>query len=239
MMIRGFFLLVSCSLFTATSFAYETQDLDALRQHVTDFTASHYRDVFGDEAFEANVEVSVGTLDSRLRLVDCRDDLAFKLIEPPHNAHNVTIKTSCEHDQPWTVYIPATISVYEEIVVANRSLTRGDILSEDDLSFKRVNTSSIGRGLINDIASVNGFELKRPVRAGETIRSNYLKKPDIVLKGQLVVMSAKSRFLSVETTGVALVNGHIGERIKVKNDKSNRVIDAQVVGPGKVSVAVR
>ncbi|VUD56483.1 hypothetical protein TDB9533_02138 [Thalassocella blandensis] len=239
MMIRSFFSLLVTLVFSSNLYAYEVQDLALLKQTVLDYTDQHYRQAFGEDEFDSKVKIEVGGLDVRLRLAKCDDNLSFKLIEPPHNPHNVTVKTSCNGDKPWTVYIPATVNVFEDIIVANRSLARGDVLQEDDLTYKRVNTASVGRGLMSNMKSVKGMELKRSVRAGETIRNNYLKKPDIVLKGQPVVMSAKSRFLSVETTGVALVNGHIGERIKVKNDKSKRVVDAQVVGPGKVSVAVR
>lgn len=238
-MLRGFLVLVFASLFSIHTIAFEVQDLRDLKQQVLQFTENHYREAYGDKAFENNVEIIVNALDSRLRLAKCDNNLTFKVIEPPHNAHNITVKTSCTTDQRWTVYIPATVNVYEDIVVVNRSLARGDILQDEDLSYKRINVAVIGRGIVNDITSVHGLELKRAIRAGESLRHTFLKKPDVVLKGQQVVMSTQSRFLSVETTGVALVNGHVGERIKVKNDRSNRIIDAEVVAPGRVSVAAR
>ncbi len=239
MMLRGFLVLIFVSLVSTQTMAFQAQDLKDLKQRVATHTESHYRQAFGDNIFEKNVEILVGSLDSRLRLAECSDKLTYKVIEPPHNAHNITVKTSCKGKQRWTVYIPATVNMYEDIVVANRSLARGELLMEDDLSYKRVNVASIGRGLVNDLDNVYGLELKRPVRAGELLRQNYLKKPDVVLKGQQVVLSTESRFLTVETTGTALVNGYVGERIKVKNEKSNRVIDAEVIAPGRVSVAIR
>lgn len=238
-MLRGFLVLISLLLVSPQSYAFDAQDLGLLHTHVQRFTDDYYRQTFGEERFTSDVEVAIGNLDNRLRLAACDDNLAFKIIEPPHSAHNITVKTSCKGQQPWTIYIPATVNVFEDIVVANRSLSRGDVLTAEDLAFKRVNTATIGRGLVADIRGAEGLELKRPLRTGETIRSNYLKKPDVVKKGQAVVVSSRSRFLTVETTGVALVDGHLGERIRVRNDKSNRVIDAEVVAPGKVSVAAR
>ncbi|TNF13666.1 MAG: flagella basal body P-ring formation protein FlgA, partial [Vibrionaceae bacterium] len=42
--------------------------------------------------------------------------------------------------------------------------------------------------------------------------------------------------MSITTKGTALSDGTFGEQIKVKNDKSNRIIDAQVSGIGEVTV---
>ncbi|MBN8115235.1 flagella basal body P-ring formation protein FlgA, partial [Vibrio vulnificus] len=43
--------------------------------------------------------------------------------------------------------------------------------------------------------------------------------------------------MSITTKGTAMSDGVVGEQIKVKNDKSNRIIDAQVSGVGEVTVA--
>ena len=42
--------------------------------------------------------------------------------------------------------------------------------------------------------------------------------------------------MSITTKGTALSDGILGEQIKVKNNKSNRIIDAKVSGVGKVLV---
>lgn len=215
------------------------QSIDKLMQHILAHTSEYYENAFGKEKFKKNVQINVGRIDSRLRLAKCDDNLAFKIQEPPHHGRNITVKASCMNTRRWTVHIPVSIDVYAEVLVTTRSLQRGDILSEDDIEFKRMNTSSIGRGHIEDLSRAMGMEIKRPLRPGDVIRLPHLNKPDIVRKGQTVVVSSNSRFLNVETSGIALVNGYLGERIRVKNKRSNRVVEVEVVAPGKVSIATR
>ncbi len=236
-------MMLLCSLSIAStaesSPARSVQDIDKLLQHVLDHTTGYYKNVFQKKKFKENVQINVGRIDSRLQLSACDDNLTFKINEPPHHARNITVKVSCMNKKRWTVYIPVSIDIYANVLVSTRSLQRGDILTLDDLEFKRMNISSIGRGHIEDLSRILGMEMKRPLRPGDVVRLPHLNKPDIVRKGQIVVVSSSSRFLRVETSGIALVNGYLGERIRVKNERSNRVVDVEVVAPGRVSIATR
>lgn len=224
---------------TTGSAAEGIQNIERLQQHVLQHTSQHYKSVFGLQRFEKDVQLNVGRIDPRLRLAKCDDNLAFKIHEPPHNARNITVKTSCMSDRRWTVYVPVSIDIYADVLVSTRSLEKGNVLNKEDLTYQRMNTSTVGRGHIEDLNRALGMQTKRPIKSGDVVRLSYLNKPDIVRKGQTVIVSSKSRFLSVETSGIALVNGHMGERIKVKNERSNRVVDAEVVAPGKVTIATR
>ncbi|MFL0803070.1 MAG: flagellar basal body P-ring formation protein FlgA [Agarilytica sp.] len=239
MKLRSFLASILAISFSTSTLASGTQDIDLLQQHVLEHTAEHYQNLFGKEKFEQNVQINVGRIDSRLRLAKCDNNLALKIKETPHNTRNITVKASCMNERRWTVYVPVSIDVYSEVLISTRSLQRGDVLQASDLDYQRVNTSTVGRGHIEALDRAVGMEIKRPISAGDVVRLPYLTKPDIVRKGQTVVVSSKSRFLSVETSGVALVNGHMGERIKVKNERSNRVVDAEVTAPGKVTIATR
>ncbi|MFL0809619.1 MAG: flagellar basal body P-ring formation protein FlgA [Agarilytica sp.] len=216
-----------------------TQDIERLREAVHAFTSEHYRHSLQHRNFEEDVEISVGNIDKRLRLARCDDQLGFKIQEPPHNIRNITVKTSCHNDRRWTIYVPVSIDIYSDVLVLNKSISRGEVLQEDDISHQRMNISTVGRGHIEDPTRAIGFELKRSLNAGEVIRLPYLTHPDIVRKGQIVVLTSGSRFLNIETSAVALTNGYLGETIKVKNERSNRVVDVEVTGPGKVTVAAR
>lgn len=219
--------------------ASSVQDIESLRSAVLHHTSEHYQTVFKHKNFQNDVKITVGNIDKRLRLVSCDNNLAFKIQEPPHNIRNITVKTSCMSDRRWTIYVPVSIDIFSEVLVSTRSMGRGEVLQESDLTLQRMNVSTVGRGHIEDLSRAVGKELKRPINSGEVVRLPYLTQPDIVQKGQIVVLSSGSRFLNVETSAVALVNGHMGETIKVKNERSNRIVDAEVVGPGKVIIANR
>lgn len=234
-----FFSIIFLQFCTAGVFASDTQDIERLRSHVLEATEEHYRQAFGEEMFNSNVQIHVGQLDRRLRLAKCDNNLTFKIHEPAIRSHNITVKTSCTSKHRWTVYVPATIDIFANVVTTNTSLQRGDILQRSHLAYKRTNIATLGHSPIEDKNRAVGMQLKRPVKSGEIIRFSGLEKPNIVSKGQSVVLSSQSSALSIETAGIALVSGHLGQNIKVKNTSSNRVVHATVVAPGKVTVTKR
>ncbi len=62
------------------------------------------------------------------------------------------------------------------------------------------------------------------------------KRVCVVCRNDSVLIQAISNGMNITTKGTALSDGSLGQQIRVKNDKSNRIIDAQVSGIGEVVV---
>ena len=63
-----------------------------------------------------------------------------------------------------------------------------------------------------------------------------LQNGAVVGKGDLVNIVARSKGLEIKTQGQALEDGKLNDLIQVKNIKSKKVIQAQVIGPNLVQV---
>jgi flagella basal body P-ring formation protein FlgA len=66
----------------------------------------------------------------------------------------------------------------------------------------------------------------------------FLEQQALVLKGDQVVIIARSGTLAVRMPGEALAQGGLSEQIRVRNLNSKRVVKARVTGPGQVEVAM-
>lgn len=78
------------------------------------------------------------------------------------------------------------------------------------------------------------MQKSKNIRVGDVIEQTDVC---IVCRNESVVIRAGKSGMSITTKGTAMSDGVLGEQIKVKNDKSNRIIDAQVSGVGEVIVA--
>ena len=61
-------------------------------------------------------------------------------------------------------------------------------------------------------------------------------RPALVQRGSVVEMQLQSPGISLVAQGVALESGATGERIRVQNPSSHAVVEAEVMGPGRVRV---
>jgi len=183
-------------------------------------------------------EITVGRLDKRLRVADCPQALKPFLRSGAKMSGNTTIGVKCSGDKPWTAYLSATIRIYDKIAVASAPLPRGHLLQRGDIILVEREVSTLSRGFFDDLVNIEGLVLKQSLKPDTIITPSMVKRPRAVKRRDGVVIIASTGGMTIRTRGEAMADGAIGERIKVKNSSSKRVIDATIVQPGVVEVAL-
>ncbi len=238
MALRSFLVVLGLTVLPQLVIAQEYQSISALRQHVENHVSRIFIERYGKKMFNNNITISVNHIDPRLKLSHCTDNLHLALIQQKYSNNNMTVKTRCLVGKQWTIYIPVTADIYEDVIVAARSLAKGATLTDSDLGMKRLNISEMGMGYIKSADRLTNKELKRPLKTGDPIRLTNLTEANVIKQGDSVLLEAKLTSLTVTAPGVALSAGYVGQQIKVRNTKSDRVVDALVSGPGKVTVTM-
>lgn len=209
--------------------AADTQSLEAIRKAVSDHLESAFADSGADR-----VEINVGRLDPRLKLADCPLALDLKANNPGRDGGQLTVQVRCPGERPWAIYVPAQVDLYRPVAVATRHLQRGDEVSAGDIEMVSTNTGALRQGYLGHAEAVIGQQLRRPLAEGEHFRSSILEHPLAVHRGDKVSLEARSGGIAVSTRGTAMGNGRVGEQIRVKNDRSERVIQGEIIAPGHV-----
>jgi len=209
------------------------ENIGQLREKVTQFLNSEYRSLQASK-----VEIKVGTLDPRLRLAACSETLAFNLLDTAGNGGNVNVQVVCNRAATasgrWTILVPALATVFRPVAIAGRSLQRGELISAADVTTEIRDMNQYRQGFALEPELIIGKEAKYPVAKGEAFRTSALAAPLVIKSGEEVSIEASVGTISVVTNGTATGDGRLGQQIRVKNNHSERVINARVVGPGKV-----
>lgn len=124
-----------------------------------------------------------------------------------------------------------------ELPVATGRLALGAVLRPEDVHFARIHTSLVRGEVVQALQQAIGMQLKRQVAPGQPLATADLAPPSMVQRGTKVQMQLQSPGLSLTGQGVAMDTGAIGERIRVLNPNSRAVLEAEVIGPGRVRVA--
>lgn len=219
----SFLILLSS---TATAQTYSTL---ALKQDVANFLASHYQQVEHER-----LDIKVGNLDSRLRLERCTEALAFNLQDPTGLGGSISVQARCPGPQGWSVHVPAQVMVYRYIPVAARAVQRGEQLNASHLADNLVNISSIRQGYALTNEDIVGKEAKRNIGQGEPFKSNSLDAPTAIKRGESVTLQAQAGSIKVLSSGVALADGRVGQKIRVRNSSSERIVTGIVLNQGLV-----
>ncbi|MDG3088803.1 flagellar basal body P-ring formation chaperone FlgA [Vibrio hannami] len=171
-------------------------------------------------------------LDSRLKVTHCPSALEVSSSKKSNRTSNVTVLVQCEEDN-WKVYVPVRTTVSLPLVTATRSLTKGEILNKQDLTLSMITLNAYRRQGFTAPEQVAGAKLKRNIRVGDVLERNDIC---VVCRSEKVMIKAVKNGLVITTKGTALSDGSYGDQIRVKNDKSKRIIDGVVTGIAEITV---
>lgn len=223
--------LVSLLTLTFPAAASEpTQSLTSISEQVQNFLLAPYKER------EQEVDVQVGSLDPRLRLAAC--DTELEVFQPvgARRMGNTSVGVRCQAPRPWTIYLSATVRVFDQVQVANRPLRRGTVLSAADLRSERHDLTTLRGGYETSPGRVIGKQLQRPLRAGEVIPMRALSSALVIKRGEQVTILARQGGMEVASSGIALHNAAIGERLQARNQSSGRLVEGTVIAAHKIEI---
>ena len=125
---------------------------------------------------------------------------------------------------------------YQEVVVASRMLPGKTLLQPGDLKKLRLETGRLPDGFLVDPVKAIGMQLQRPLRGGEILMESMLLQPIIMRRGAAVTLQVRQGEMLVSVAGEALQDGSVGQRIRVKNLLSKRIVTAKVIDEATVEV---
>lgn len=182
-------------------------------------------------------KINVGHLDSRLRLAACDKPLEAFTTDGSKIKGRTTIGVRCRGSQPWSIHVPATIAIFENVAVTTTALMRGHLMTAADIRLEQRNMKQIsGRHFIRDLDQIIGKVLKRPISEDKVIQVSYLEMPTLVRRGQIVTILAITNGLVVRMNGKSMMDGAMGDLIQVRNPKSKKIINGTVTAVGEVRV---
>jgi flagella basal body P-ring formation protein FlgA len=120
------------------------------------------------------------------------------------------------------------------IVVPTHDIARGDVISENDLTYTTVDGAALMSGVPTRMDEIKGMQTRRMLSAGQPFRSDDLRKPIIVAKGETVTMQFILPGVELTAMGRAMSEGGIGDTVTIQNPASYRMISGVVTAPGNV-----
>lgn len=178
------------------------------------------------------VTIKVDDIDPRVIRPACHSLEAFL---PPGSRllGNSMVGVRCPGKKGWTLFVPVHITATVGMLVANRPLFPGQVLSAEDFSAQEGELSQTG--IITDPAEATGKVLKYAVGAGQALRLDMLRLPYAIKQGQTVHLQVEGGGFSVRSEGKALDNASEGQDVRVRTD-SGKVVSGKALSDGVVEV---
>lgn len=181
----------------------------------------------------AQLTAQASTIDTRIYLTDCPEPLHTSANSHNPSASTITVLVECPSDN-WQLYVPVRLTLTSAQVIIATSLPKGHILTASDLNITMNKVSRFRSGSFSNPQEVIGAKLKKNMKVGDFISENDIC---IVCRNENVIIKATHGAMTITTKGTALTDGTFGTQIRVKNERSNRIISARITNVGEVTVS--
>jgi len=149
---------------------------------------------------------------------------------------SAVLSVTGEGMEPINLRVAGQVNDTIELPVAVARLTAGTVLRANDVRLARVPVAMVHSEVLHASSEAVGLQLKHPAVAGQPFAVADVTRPSLVQRGANVEMQLQSPGISLLAQGVAMDSGATGERIRVLNPSSRAVVEAEVIGPGRVRV---
>ena len=182
--------------------------------------------------------VTVGQLDSRLRLAHCpAKDLSASLPAGMSLQARSTVGVTCSGASHWTIYVPVAVESKIKVLVLTRAANRDDRLTAADVTVEARKTAGPGNAYLTQSAELAGRAVRRPLAAGTALSVDMFTADLVVRRGQTVTLVSSGGAVEVRASGRAMADGAAGARIEVQNLSSLHMVQGVVESADLVRVS--
>ena len=146
----------------------------------------------------------------------------------------VNINSTANEDQ--NIVLKGKAFAIIPMPVPNKHIGAGQLINKKDITWRKVRIKQQSFGVVGSMEQLLDHVAKRPLTAGRLIRMSDIRPQQLIKKGEFVTLHFKNKTMSLSTRGVSVEPGSRNQVIRVKNPRSNRIIEARVLGPNTAVV---
>jgi len=221
-------LILFCllSLFVSGAHAEARQSHAEIRKTVMAFIQEKTQSMPGQ------VTIKLTNPDPRVSLPACSQLEAF-LPTGSSLLGNTSVGIRCNERNGWSLFVSATITMKMTMLVSNKPLPQGRVITNDDFSTQVGELSQ--PGIVTAASQVVGKLLKYSIGAGQLLKQEMFRSPYIVTQGQTVQIVSEGAGFKLRNEGQAMKNAAVGDAVQVKVS-TGQVVNGVVKEDGTVGM---
>ena len=134
-----------------------------------------------------------------------------------------------------TLWVTGVLKNEQLVPVTKRSMNAGERFGDQDTKMEWREISFYVDSTPTEKEMI-GKKLRQTLRAGDVVLSNMIEREKAVLRGEPVQVVVRQDGWSVTMLATSEQDGFVGDRIRLKNNKSNKEIVATITGKAEAQV---
>ena len=127
------------------------------------------------------------------------------------------------------------IFIGQRVLAARTTIPSGSTLTKE-LAAIEMRFQNVPPDAISSTKEWAFMETNRNVISGEILRKRHFRKAKLVRRNDPVTLVNTSTSIQIFASGTAAQDGYYGQKVKVKNSESGRIILGKVIGHGRIEI---
>ena len=127
------------------------------------------------------------------------------------------------------------IFIGQKVLAARTTIPSGSTLTTE-LAAIEIRFQNVPPDAISSTKEWAFMETNRNVISGEILRKRHFRKAKLVRRNDPVTLVNTSTSIQIFASGTAAQDGYYGQKVKVKNSESGRIILGKVIGHGRIEI---
>ncbi|NDL62624.1 flagellar basal body P-ring formation protein FlgA [Enterobacteriales bacterium SAP-6] len=132
-------------------------------------------------------------------------------------------------------YVQAEVRVTDKYLIAARPIAAKQTLADGDVAWRTGRLDLLSSMPLTDMALAEGSVSERAIGSGQPLTAAMLRRPWQVKTGQQVQISAQGEGFAIQSTGKAMNNAAVNDRLRVRMD-SGQMVNGRLLADGTVQV---
>ena len=143
----------------------------------------------------------------------------------------VTVMVTATQEGKVVARVPVSFRVrtFANAIVAVRRLDRHEVLNDENINLRRVETTLVREQIITSGDDIDGYRTKRIINEGMLIGGSMIERLPDIHQGDTITLRLRRRGISISLPVVSRDDGRSGERVAVRAVGGHEWMKAQVV----------
>lgn len=208
-----------------------TLQSNQLKSYITNYAINHMQ-----HQDDETIDVNVTQLDQNISLPQCSESIDISLSNQSIPEQSTAVTLSCKAQPQWNIYVPINIKIMTQVLVANRFIRSGEIITAEDITFAQQDKTHLSGGFFKDNDAIIGLAARHSIYTGSVLSKTNTMSLPAIRKNQTISLAVKTGPVEIQMLGIAKSDGYLNQPIKILNPSSKKIIDAIVKSSDKAEI---
>ena len=193
-----------------------------------------------DNDLVENLKIDIRGFDAGFSLKEKRDkyEVSIESIDLQKKSRRFKARVSFSADDFYeAVDVNGRYTEMVSVPVLSSRIAHDTVIQAENIEYMYVEKHRMRGGTIDDESDLIGHVLKHSMRPMRAVRKRDVVREQIMSRNSVVSLVYKTPFLTLRSTGVVMDSGAKGDVIRVRNNTSNKIIQAVIEDSNSVLVS--